>query len=118
MISLIEWVCQVFVLLFDKWMSFIQPVCNPNWVISSIVVWGFIFLFLMLRQDYKRYGEKAFEVEGTEFVIAAFAGGIMVGCLYFLPVLIAAALLTFLLFCTLSVFRILVIISVKGVHNG
>lgn len=117
MIAVFEWITHTFGAIFDKWMAFIEPVCNANWVVTSIVAWSFIFLFLMLRNDYKRYGNAAFELEGPELVIAALAGAIMTGCLYMLPVLILALIATFGLALSLCAMRKLVVISVDGVNR-
>lgn len=117
MIAMFEWIVHNFGTIFDKWMAFIEPVCNANWVVTSIVVWSFIFLFLMLRNDYKKYGDAAFELEGPELVIAALAGAIMTGCLYMLPVLVVAVVSTFGLALLLCALRVLVVISVEGVNR-
>jgi len=117
MIAMFEWITHAFGVIFDKWMAFIEPVCNPNWVVTSIAVWSFIFLFLMLRNDYKKYGDAAFELEGPELVIAALAGAIMTGGLYMLPVLVVALISTFGLALALCAMRTLVVISVEGVNR-
>lgn len=117
MIAMFEWIIHAFGVLFDKWMAFIEPVCNSNWVVTSIVVWSLIFLFFMLRNDYKKYGDAAFELEGPELVIAALAGVILTGCLYMLPVLILALIATFGLALSLCAMQKLVVISVEGVNR-
>lgn len=118
MISVIAWVMDVVKNLVDLWLSFINPICNPDSVIGIIVVSCLVWLFVFLRHEYKYYGEKCWQLGGAEFFAAGFMGFITTMSFYFLPVVLFSCLMVFLVFGFAIAFQKLVIISVKGEPHG
>lgn len=114
MITLITWIFNAAENVMSKWMAFIDPVCNPDWISGCVAICSLFCLFLMFRADYKNYGDKCWDIEGPELVLGVLAGAVMTLFLYCIPAILMVVLATLLLWGFLSILRFLVIISVKG----